>query len=258
MKLADVVRSCTDSLKNVALKYDKNEIDPSFMSNTLAYIVDLYKEKVIDDNTITGLNNPTGIIDPQTGQMKNFSTMEEGFIMFKESYYDSLNFEEEELQKIIKSFNLHRFDKEVLGLTGGNIIDLPEEKCEPMVDVYKVEKRDKTIGVATDMNEAKKMKEKNPGSVIKNSRGNIVGDIKKAASKKVLSLKYEAGTKVVCEGINLYLKFKDTTPSRVINGEYYMYDGKIVQGRIAICKKPEFIGDSKNIIGFIRISDLVK
>lgn len=257
MKLSEVVRSCTESLRDVTLKYDKNSIDPSFMSNTLAYIVFLYKEKVIDDNAITGLNNPTGIVDPQTGNLKNFSTKQECFIMFKESYYDSIEKDEEELQKIIKSFNLYRFDKEILGQLSGNIIDLPEEKCDPFVDVYKVEKRDKTVGVSNNIEEAKKMKEKNPGSVIKNSRGNIIGE-KVKLNKRVAVSRYDAGTKIVCEGINLYLKFKDTAPSRTITGEYYMYDGKIVQGRIAICKKPEFIGDAKNIVGFVKVSDLNK
>lgn len=258
MKLADVVRSCTETLRSVVLKYDKNDIDPSFMSNTLGYIVFLYKEKVIDDNTITSMNNPTGIIDPSTGKPKTFSTMEEGFIVFKESYYDGIEFEEEEIQKIIKSFNLHRFDKEVLGQLSGNIIDLPEEKCEPMVDVYKVEKRDKVVGVSNNIEEAKKMKDKNPGSVITNSRGKIIGDKKKVSSSKAVSIRYEAGTKINCDNINLYIKFKDTTPSRTISGDYYMYDGKIVQGRIAICKKPEFVGDIQKIVGFVKVSDLVK
>lgn len=255
MKLADVVRSCTESLRSVALKYDKNNIDPSFMSNTLAYIVNLYKDKVIDDNTITGLNNPTGIIDPKTGKLKNFSTKEEGFIMFKESYYDSLNFEDEEIIKTIKSFNLNRFDKDVLSCQPGNIIDLPEEKCQPEVDIYKVEKRDSVVLTTNNMEEAKKMKENNPGSVIKNSRGQIVGEKIKPTSSAVSS-RYDAGTKVVCNNINLYAKFRDTKPTRLVSGEYYMYDGKVVQGRIAICKKPEFVGDIKNIVGFIRVSDL--
>lgn len=258
MKLADIVRLCTEPLRSVVLKYDKNTIDPSFMSNTLGYIIFLYKEKVIDDNSITSMNNPTGIIDPSTGQIKTFSSMEESFIVFKESYYDTLDFGEEEIQKIIKSFNLHRFDKEVLGQLSGNIIDLPEEKCEPMVDVYKVEKRNSVIGVSNNIEEAKKMKDKNSGSVIKNSRGNIVGDKKKVSSSKAVSIRYEAGTKVTCEGINLYLKFKDSSPARTITGDYYMYDGKIVQGRIAVCKKPEFVGDIQKIVGFVKVSDLVK
>lgn len=256
MKLAEVVRTCTESLRSVALKYDKNNIDPSFMSNTLAYIVDLYSNKVINDNDITGLNNPTGIIDPKTGKIKNFSTKEEGFIMFKESYYDNLDFSTDEIQKIIKSFNLSRFDKEVLSNQPGNIIDLPEEKCQPEVDVYKVEKRDTILMTTNKMEEAEKMKKENPGATIKNSRGQIVGEKVKPTSS-VVGSRYEAGTKVICNGINLYSKFRDTTPSRTVTGEYYMYDGKVVHGRIAICKKPEFVGDTKNIVGFVRISDLV-
>lgn len=254
MKLAEVVKICSVPLKEVALKYDKNEIDPSFMSNTLGYILYLYKKKVISDDDIIGLNNPVGTVDPSTGKIKNYSTKEEAFITFKESYYDTLDFEAEEIVNNIKSFNLARFDKDLLSSKAGNIIDLPEEKCEPAVDVYKVEKRDSTIATTNNIEEAKSMKEKNPGSVIKNSRGNIVGE-KINPTKNVLGNRYEAGTRITCDNINLYTKFKDTSPSRTVSGEYYMYDGKVVNGRIAICKKPEFVGDIKNIVGFVRVCD---
>ena len=70
--------------------------------------------------------------------------------------------------------------------------------------------------------------------------------------------RYDSGTKVVCDHINLYKKFKDTAPSRTISGEYYMYDGKVVNGRIAICAKPEFIGDAKMVVGFVRAEDFMK
>lgn len=254
MKLSEVVKVCSSPLKEVALKYDKNEIDPSFMSNTLAYILYLYKEKIVTDDDITGLNNPVGIVDPSTSKIKNYSTKEEAFIAFKESYYDTLDFEDEEIVNNVKSFNLARFDKDLLSSKAGNIVDLPEEKCEPAVDVYKVEKRDSTIATTNNIEEAKKMKEQNPGSVIKNSRGNIVGE-KINPTKSVLGNRYEAGTRITCDNINLYTKFKDTSPSRTVSGEYYMYDGKVVNGRIAICKKPEFVGDIKNIVGFVRVCD---
>ena len=103
-----------------------------------------------------------------------------------------------------------------------------------------------------------KVKEKNSGSVIKNSRGVIVGEKSKTKSSKILSTKYDSGTKIICDHMNLYKKFRDTSPSRTISGEYYMYDGKIVNGRIAICAKPEFVGDVKMIVGFVRVEDFAK
>lgn len=260
MKNAEIVKICSEPLKNVAKKYDKNEIDPSFMSNTLAHILSLYKEGIISDDDINVKNNPIGIIDPSTAAIKSFSNLEDCFLQYKESYYaDMFNGEtDEELTKLAKAFNLYRFDKELLGSKPGNIVDLKEEDCKPIVDVYKVEKRNNVVGTTSSLEEAEKMKEKNSGSVIKNSRGEIIGQKKKTGSSKILSTKYDSGTKLVCDHINLYKKFKDTVPSRTVSGEYYMYDGKVVNGRIAICAKPEFAGNVKMIVGFVRVEDFAK
>lgn len=260
MKNSDIVKICSEPLKIVAKKYDKNDIDPSFMSNTLGYILSIYKDHIISDDDITIKNNPIGIIDPTTTKIKNYSNLEDCFLQYKESYYDDMftGKVDEEITKIVKAFNLYRFDKEILNSKPGNIVDLTEEESKPVVDVYKVEKRNNVIGVTSNLKEAENMKEKNSGSIIKNSRGEIMGEKKKTGSSKILSTKYESGTKLVCDHINLYKKFKDTTPSRAVSGEYYMYDGKVVNGRIAICAKPEFVGDIKMIVGFVRVEDFIK
>ena len=258
MKNGELVKICSEPLMNVAKKYNKNEIDPSFMSNTLAHILSIYKDNIITDDDVNIKNNPIGIIDPTIGRIKSFSTLEECFIQYKESYYSDI-FEDgnvsEDITKLAKAFNLYRFDKELLGSKGGNVVDLKEEKCEPLVDVYRVEKRNNTIGTTNNLEEAKKIKDENPGSVLKNSRGEIVGEKSKLPSNRILSTRFDAGTKLICNNINLYRKFRDSAPSRTVTGEYYMYDGKIVDGKIAICLKPEFVGDAKMIIGFVRVSD---
>ena len=261
MKNSDIVKICSEPLKTVAKKYDKNDIDPSFMSNTLGYILTNYKNNIISDDDITTKNNPIGIVDPKSGELKSYNTLEEAFIQFKESYYcDIFNNKEEneEITKIAKAFNLYRFDKEILSSKPGNVVDLTEEESKPVVDVYKVEKRNNVVGVTSNLEEAEKMKEKNSGSVIKNSRGVIVGEKCKTKSSKILSTKYDSGTKIICDHMNLYKKFRDTSPSRTVSGEYYMYDGKVVNGRIAICSKPEFVGDVKMIVGFVRAEDFAK
>ena len=260
MKNSDIVKICSEPLKTVAKKYDKNDIDPSFMSNTLGYILSIYKDHIISDDDITIKNNPIGIIDPTTAKIKNFSNLEDCFLQYKDSYYDDMftGKVDEEITKIAKAFNLYRFDKEIFNSKPGNIVDLTEEESKPVVDVYKVEKRNNVIGVTSNLEEAEKMKEKNSGSVIKNSRGVIVGEKSKTKSSKILSTKYDSGTKIICDHMNLYKKFRDTSPSRTISGEYYMYDGKIVNGRIAICAKPEFVGDVKMIVGFVRVEDFAK
>lgn len=260
MKNSDIVKICSEPLKTVTKKYDKNDIDPSFMSNTLGYILSIYKDHIISDDDITIKNNPIGIIDPTTAKIKNFSNLEDCFLQYKESYYDDMftGKVDEEITKIAKAFNLYRFDKEIINSKPGNIVDLTEEESKPVVDVYKVEKRNNVIGVTSNLEEAEKMKEKNSGSVIKNSRGVIVGEKSKTKSSKILSTKYDSGTKIICDHMNLYKKFRDTSPSRTISGEYYMYDGKVVNGRIAICAKPEFVGDVKMIVGFVRAEDFAK
>lgn len=260
MKNSDIVKICSEPLKTVAKKYDKNGIDPSFMSNTLGYILSIYKDHIISDDDIAIKNNPIGIIDPTTTKIKNFSNLEDCFLQYKDSYYDDMftGKVDEEITKIAKAFNLYRFDKEIINSKPGNIVDLTEEESKPVVDVYKVEKRNNVIGVTSNLEEAEKMKEKNSGSVIKNSRGVIVGEKSKTKSSKILSTKYDSGTKIICDHMNLYKKFRDTSPSRTVSGEYYMYDGKIVNGRIAICDKPEFVGDVKMIVGFVRAEDFAK
>lgn len=258
MKFGEIVKICSAPLVTVAKKYGK-EIDPSFVSNTLSYILYNYSVHTIDDYSITTRNNPVNLYDPSTGKQREFSTLEECFIQFKESEYDDIDFSKhEEAKKYVKSFNLYRFDKEVLGSIGDNIVDLKEEDRQPVVDVYKVEKRDKVVSQTNNLEEAKKIKENNSGSVIKNSRNEIVGEKVKYNSSKICGTRYEAGTKVICNGINLYAKFRDTTPSRSITGEYYMWDGKIVDGRVALCKKPEFTGEVAKVVGFVRAMDLTK
>ena len=145
MKNSDIVKICSEPLKTVAKKYDKNDIDPSFMSNTLGYILTNYKNNIISDDDITTKNNPIGIVDPKSGELKSYNTLEEAFIQFKESYYcDIFNNKEEneEITKIAKAFNLYRFDKEILSSKPGNVVDLTEEESKAeVISITKSKKR---------------------------------------------------------------------------------------------------------------------
>ena len=58
-------------------------------------------------------------------------------------------------------------------------------------------------------------------------------------------------------GHNIYAKPRDKFPSRAISGTFYLYDGKPVNGRYAICLKREFVGESTNcIVGYVNGKDL--
>ena len=57
----------------------------------------------------------------------------------------------------------------------------------------------------------------------------------------------------------MYYKVNDKRPGRTISGDYYLYDGKVVNGRYAICMKPELaLNNSKVVLGFINVKDLDK
>lgn len=137
------------------------------------------------------------------------------------------------------------------------MIDMTEEEKQPNFDVYKVsDSNGEQITKTADLEEAKQVKKENPGSIVTNSR-NVVVDavVKPTKSDNILSLILKPGAPVQCEGTNLYYHLKDKAPGRVIDGEYYLYDGKdLGNNRYAICLKPEFAnGPSTTIMGYIVI-----
>lgn len=77
--------------------------------------------------------------------------------------------------------------------------------------------------------------------------------------KKPVKKVYKAGDKITLDKIKLYASVTMTTESKIISGDYYVYDGKIINDRIRITnsrgnvnRKP--IGNF--VTGYIKLSDV--
>ncbi len=77
--------------------------------------------------------------------------------------------------------------------------------------------------------------------------------------KKPMKKVYKAGDKITLDKIKLYASVTMTTESKIISGDYYVYDGKIINDRIRITnsrgnvnRKP--IGNFAT--GYIKLSDV--
>lgn len=236
MKNSEIIRLIKDSVLAVAKTYDAKELGSSFCSDIIASAIYLHEIKNTTDVAIKDYNNPLGIIDPSTGDFVKFNSLDECIHTYKNNN-DMI--ENSKLEQIKKSCNLFRFDKEYFDTFNKSIIDLPQEKTIPQVNL--------SVTKNTTNLEQEDTHETNARSIARNE---IIGD--KITIGKNKSITYIAGTKVSLKDANLFYKFRDAYPGRSISGEYYMFDGKIVDGRIAICNK---LGD---ILGFVKASELNK
>lgn len=260
MKISEIIHILKQPVEDVMDKFDKNELAPDFASRAIAYAIYGYQNKFVKDSDIKDKNNVYGFVDPSTGKTLSFTTISECILHFIEEKFENPNFEQV-YPNLYKTFNLNRFDRKFIKEKNGNIVDLPEEKCKPSVDMYTVKTPEgMEISKTTDLDTAKNAKVKVSGSVIYNSRGVIVdGKSKSKESDSIVSTLLIAGSKVICNNLNMYYNLRDTRPGRTITGEYYLFDGKEVNGRYALCVKPEFAEKEPNtIIGFVNSKDLKK
>ena len=263
MKKSEIIHIMKDPIQKVMDRFEKGKIHPAFPSHAIAYALYLYDKKITNDSVIRDNNNPVGLQNPSTAEFLSFNTMEECLLEFcnrKEVNEEFTNI----YDSICKAFNLYRFDKQILQSKEGNIIDIPEEKRDPKIVLYTV--KDETgnvIGTASTKIDADKLAAgvmNNKKVIITNSRNKIINGTKVVAgTTNMITTAITPGSMIVCDGMNLYYKAKDTRPGRVIDGEYYIYDGKNVNGRYAICMKPEFAAKVPTaIIGYINIKDIKK
>ena len=72
-------------------------------------------------------------------------------------------------------------------------------------------------------------------------------------------LKYGKGEKVYLAGAKLYASADSKTEVRTIAGEYYLYDGKKLNGRYRVTVKPEYCGNmpaGKYVTGYVDKNDM--
>lgn len=260
MKISEIIHIMKQPVENIMDKFNKNELTPDFASRAIAFAIYRYQNKISKDSDIKDKNNVFGFVDPSTGKPLTFNSIDECVLHFIERKTEDEKFEQV-YHNLYKTFNLNRFDREFIREKDGNVVDLPEDKCKPAVDIYTVKTPDgKEINKTTNLEDAKNEKIKVAGSVIYNSRGAIVDGVAKSKeSENIVSTLLIAGSKVVANNLNMYYKLNDTRPGRTISGEYYLFDGKEVNGRFALCLKPEFAGKETNtVIGFVNAKDLKK
>lgn len=261
MKNSEIIHILRNPIKKVIEKEGPGKIGFSFSSRTIAYVIYLYNKKKITDQDIKEKNNPIGIIDPSTNKTINYNSIEECLLTWdSDTTYEDEDFENE-VTYLCKSNNLYRFDKEHINSASGPVVDLDEDKSKPNIDIYTVKDSDGSeVGSTTILKDAKQMKTEKTGRTIYNSRNQIVDAVvKPSKSDSAVSLTLRPGAKVTCNNLNMYYNIKDTKPGRVITGEYYLYDGKEVNGRYALCLKPELSGDNPvTIIGYVNSQSLKK
>ena len=228
----------------------------NFYSSTIAYAIFCYDNDKSTDASIKDKNNIFGY---ETGKgYIEYNSIEECILDYYTRGEDD-EFSESRYTQIAKANNLYRFDKAYIESKPGHIIDIDDEKKKPDFDVYTVRDTDETpITKTGDLEEARTVASENKGAVITNSRGVTVDAVvKPTESDSIISLILKPGAPVICNGINLYYHLKDNKPGRVIDGTYYLYDGKDLGDRYAICTKSEFaLGDPSMIMGYIKLSDI--
>ena len=255
MKISEIIHILAEPIACVMKRYGKGNIDVNFPSKTMAYSIYLYNKKIITDQDITSKNNPFGIINPSTNKLMEFNSLEQSIIAYKESPAEDIEFLDK-YNSIAKANNLFRFDKESLYAEPGNIIDIPD--IAPSVDQYTVKTDNKEVLKTSNLEEANKMAELNAGSKVYNSRG-VVINAKQTSTKsdKIVPVDLKAGSKIVCNNLNLYYNLKDKRPGRSISGDFYLYDGKKVNNRYAVCAK---LGSEDkpvySLIGFVNAKDI--
>ena len=260
MKAKDIIHLIRSSVEEV-MKENIGTSNLQWQSEIMAKVIFLYNKKIVTDDDIKNFNNLFHYIDPSTGDPVKYSTMKECLLVHIQNNGDESDEFFAEKEKICKSYNLYRFDREYIDSLDSSVVDLEGEKAAPNVDVYTVQDTNgNELAKSSNLDDVKKVAKSNNGSVITNSRNEIVDAIiKPTKSDNIVSLSLSAGAKVKCNGLNLYTNPTALRPSRCIDGEYYLYSGIPTNHRFPLCLKPEFVGYKKNvIIGWVNEKDLKK
>lgn len=240
----------------------KLKADPSYPSTIISSMIWLYNKKIIDDSTILDHNNILGI-KYDNGEFADFSTIQQGLIL---AYNDDNTVMPEEYNKekktICTSNKLYAIDKSY-AYSMNNTVDLSAEQKKPNIDQYTV-KSDigSVLGKATTLDEAEKVAEtSDKKTTIVNSMGDVVKTVsnshmpKPISSSDATSLSLQAGSKIEVSGVNLYESSRSSSPSRLLSGTFYLYDGIDYFGKLAICVNPNPTS-IKDIFGFINKNQL--
>ncbi len=232
-------------------------------------------------------NNPLRLKNPKNDMIIKFETIEDCFNLFIDSgiiesgrkniignyNYKSLvkllrldETTENSIIEIIESYKLNDIDEEVIFNMYDGRRTVVEIDSEPFIDCYRVRKAfgsDRTEILTTfDKDEAIAECKKYYGYSVFNSKGNAIftnaltPEIKAKIElqEKVVPVP-KVGSKIYLNSTNLYDSPDSKVPIRSITGFYYIFDSKRYKNRYMITNKPENVGNSNYILGYINDSD---
>ena len=229
-------------------------------------------------------NNPLRLSDPRSGAILGFKNIEECFNFFIDSgiiesgrnniignyEYKSLIKSlklgpiENSLIEIIESYELDEIDIEVVLNMYDGKRTMVEIDVEPFIDNYRVREAfgHKEILNTFDKEEAIKVCKQYFGYSVFNSRGQAIYTnaltpelkAKMELQEKIVS-ETPKGNKIYLNSVNLYEKPDSKAPMRAITGYYYVSDNKRYNNRYMITNKPEYVGNSNFVLGYINDSD---
>lgn len=255
MRNRDLVELVRDDVLETAKKI---KADKNYPSTTISYMLWLYTNKLIDDDTILVKNNIRGIRD-EHDELVSFNTIQQGLLMELDKDQKPQEFLND-MKTICVSNKLYDIDK-IYAYSMNNAIDLTAEQKKPSIDQYTVRSDiGATVGKATTLEEAVEVAETaSTKATIVNSMGDVVetvGNSKKPIkTTEAVSLNLEAGAQINIKDINLYASSHSTAPTRLISGTYYLYDGINYFGKLAICVKPN-PSSIEDILGFVNKDQL--
>lgn len=171
---------------------------------------------------------------------------------------------ENSLIEIIESYKLNDIDLEIISNMYNGKRTVVEIDSEPFLDYYRVREAfgNKEILGTFDKEEAIKTCKKYYGYSVFNSKGQSIFTnaltpelkAKMELQERIIPVP-KSGNKIYLKSVNLYATPDSKTPTRAITGFYYVSDNKRYNNRYMITNKPEYIGNSNYILGYINSKD---
>ena len=260
MKKSEIIHILKDPIKSSIEKLGQEQYAANFASKMIAISLYKYDTGEVTEEDIKSKNNFYGLADPSNGDKLMFSTVEECILQAVGAGINDTSEElDNDLESICKANNLYRFDKEIIQSVKSPIVDIDPT---PNFDQYTVKDANEAELVKTmDLEEAKEVASEavSKPAKIYNSRGVVIdGGFKEVGKKvKIRTTTMLPGTMIEANGLNMYKHPGDVSPDRAISGIFYLYDGKIKNGRYAICIQKEMAQKlNAYIYGYVNAKDL--
>ena len=230
-------------------------------------------------------NNPLRLKNAKTDALMGFDSIEDCFNFFIDSgiigsnrkniigNYDHKSLvkslrlgdkNENSLIEIIESYKLNNIDKEIISNMYNGKRTVVEIDGEPFLDHYRVREAfgNKEVLSTFDKDEAIRTCKNYYGYSVFNSKGQAIFTnaltpelkAKMELQEKIVSVP-KSGSKIYLNSVNLYATPDSKSPIRAVTGFYYISSNKRYNNRYMITNKPEYVGNSNFIIGYINDSD---